>query len=40
MEIDEDSLHKKSKLSQDDKIPREVVLDELKRVALVPKKSV
>ena len=40
MEIDEDSSHKKAKLSQDDKISSEIVLDELKRIALVPKKSV
>ena len=40
MEIDEDNLHKKTKLSQDDKISSEVVSDELKRVALIPKKPV
>ena len=40
MEIDEDSSHKKTKMSQDDKISSEVVSDELKRVALIPKKSV
>ena len=40
MEIDEDSSHKKTKISQDDKISSEVVSDELKKVALIPKKSV
>src|SRR5713101_7786384 len=40
MEIDEDSSHKKTKTSQDDKISSEVVSDELKMVALIPKKSV
>ena len=40
MEIDEDSSHKKTKIYQDDKISSEVVSDELKRVALIPKKSV
>ena len=40
MEIDEDSSHKKTKISQDDKISSEVVSDELKRVALIPKKFV
>ena len=40
MEIDEDSSHKKAKLSQDDKILSEVISSELKRVALVPKKTV
>ena len=40
MEIDEDNSHKKTKTSQDDKISSEVVSDELKRVALIPKKSV
>ena len=40
MEIDEDISHKKAKLSQDDKILSEVISSELKRVALVPKKSV
>ena len=40
MEIDEDSSHKKTKTYQDDKISSEVVSDELKKVALIPKKSV
>ena len=40
MEIDEDISHKKAKLSQDDKILSEVISVELKRVVLVPKKSV
>ena len=40
MEIDEDSSHKKTKTSQDDKISSEVVSDELKKVILIPKKSV
>ena len=40
VEIDEDSSHKKAKLSQDDKILSEVISGELKRVALVPQKSV
>ena len=40
MEIDEESWHKNTKTSQDDKISSEVVSDELKRVALIPKKCV
>ena len=40
MEIDEDSSRKKTKTSQDDKISKEVVSDELKKVVLIPKKSV
>ena len=40
MEIDEDGSHKKAKLFQDDKVLSEVILDDLKRVALVPTKSV
>ena len=40
MEVDEDRPHKKAKLSQEDKILSEVILDDLKRVALVPTKSV
>ena len=40
MEIDEESSHKKTKTSQDDKISSEVVSDELKKVVLIPNKSV
>ena len=40
MEVDEDSPHKKAKLFQEDKILSEVILDDLKRVALVPTKSI
>ena len=40
MEIDEDSSRKKTKTSQDGKISSEVVSDELKKVVLIPKKSV
>ena len=34
------TVHKKTKTSQDDKISSEVVSDELKNVALIPKKLV
>ena len=40
MEIDEDDSHKKAKLFQDDKVLSEVISDDLKRVSLVPTKSV
>ena len=40
MEIDEDSSHKKTITSQDGKISSELVSDELKKVALIPKKLV
>ena len=40
MEIDEDSSRKKTKTSQDGKISSELVSNELKRVALILKKSV
>ena len=39
MEIDEESSHKKTKTSQDDKISSEVVSDDLEKVILIPKKS-
>ena len=40
MEIDEESSHKKTKTSQADKISSEVVSNELRKVILIPKKSV
>ena len=40
MQIDEDCSHKKAKLFQDDKDLSEIISDDLKRVALVPTKSV
>ena len=40
MQIDEDSSHKKAKLFQDDKALSEVISDDLKRIVLVPTKSV
>ena len=40
MQIDEDGSHKKAKLFQDDKVLSEIISDDLKRVALVPTKSV
>ena len=41
MEIDEDSSRKKTKtFSQDDQISSEIVSEELKKVLLIPKKSV
>ena len=40
MQIDEDGSHKKAKLFQDDKFVSEIILDGLKRVGLVPTKSV
>ena len=40
MEIDENGSHKRAKLFQDDKILSEVISDDLKKVALVPTKSV
>ena len=40
MQIDEDGSHKKAKLFQDDKYLSEIISDDLKRVALVPTKSV
>ena len=40
MQIDEDGSHKKAKLFQDDKVLSEIISDDLKRIALVPTKSV
>ena len=40
MEVDEDDSHKKAKLFQNDKVLNEVISDDLKRIALVPTKSI